>query len=126
MGPLRRHLRLIAAAATAGAVVGSGVLAAVLSADAQPSRGAQALRLALVGSQAEGRARAAGVKGGLTRDYKRGSRVTAKASATASAMFGQPTIAGIGGWGFEVDLRLDPSNASRIYMSAPDSASADS
>src|SRR3954447_563968 len=125
MGPLRRHLRLIAAAATAGAVVGSGVLAAVLSADARPSGDAQALRLALVGSQAEGSARAAGVKGGLTRDYKRGLRVTAKASAAATATFGQPTIAGIGGWGFEVDLRLDPSNASVLYMSAPDSANSD-
>ena len=42
-------------------------------------------------------------------------------TAAASATFGQPTIAGIGGWGFEADLRLDPSNANRLYMSAPDS-----
>ncbi|MFL6018577.1 MAG: hypothetical protein ACJ74V_13695 [Gaiellaceae bacterium] len=125
MGPLRRHLRLIAAAATAGAVVGGGVLAAVLSTDARPSGGAQALRLALAGGESERSAGIASVKGGLTRDYTSGTRVTASASSMA-ATFGQPTIAGIGGWGFEVDLRLDPSNASRIYMSAPDSASADS
>jgi hypothetical protein len=107
-------------------VVGSGVLAAVLTADGPPSGGTQALRLALAGGETERSAGVASVKGGLTRDYKRGSRVTARASAAASAAFGQPTIAGIGGWGFEVDLRLDPSNASRIYMSAPDSASSDS
>jgi hypothetical protein len=38
--------------------------------------------------------------------------------------FGQPTIA-VSGWGFEADLRLDPSNANRIYMSAPDSGGSD-
>ena len=65
--------------------------------------------------------------GGLTRDYRRGTRVTARlAGAAATNTFGQPTIAGIGGWGFEADLRLDPSNANRLYMSSPDSANADS
>src|SRR5437016_994757 len=33
--------------------------------------------------------------------------------------FGQPTISGIQGNGFEQDLRLDPTNASRLYTSAP-------
>ena len=39
--------------------------------------------------------------------------------------FGHPVMAGIGGSGFEIDLRVDPSNANRIYMSAPGSAGAD-
>jgi len=32
--------------------------------------------------------------------------------------FGQPTISGIQGVGFEQDLRLDPTNANRAYTSA--------
>jgi hypothetical protein len=39
--------------------------------------------------------------------------------------FGVPTIAGVGGWGFEADLRLDPSNSARVYMSSPDSGGSD-
>ena len=39
--------------------------------------------------------------------------------------FGQPTIAGIAGWGFEADLRLDPTNANRVYISSPDSGGSD-
>ncbi len=38
--------------------------------------------------------------------------------------FGQPIISGIGGSGFEQDLRVDPSNPSRIYTSAPGTLSA--
>jgi hypothetical protein len=33
--------------------------------------------------------------------------------------FGQPTIAGIQGTGFEPDLRIDPSNMARLYASVP-------
>ncbi|HMG05377.1 MAG TPA: hypothetical protein VK581_07940 [Chthoniobacterales bacterium] len=47
------------------------------------------------------------------------------AVAFAPPTFGQPIISGIGGTGFEQDLRLDPSNASRVYTSAPGTASAD-
>ena len=39
--------------------------------------------------------------------------------------FGHPVIAGIGGTGFEESLRIDPTNASRIYTSVPGSAGAD-
>ncbi len=39
--------------------------------------------------------------------------------------FGHPIISGIGGVGFEQDLRLDPSNANRLYTSAPGTLSAD-
>ncbi|MEP6922731.1 MAG: hypothetical protein ABI967_16555 [bacterium] len=38
--------------------------------------------------------------------------------------FGHPVISGIGGVGFEQDLRLDPSNPNRLYTSAPGTASA--
>jgi hypothetical protein len=37
--------------------------------------------------------------------------------------FGQPTISGIQGVGFEQDLRLDPTNANRVYTSVPGSLS---
>ncbi|MDP9099332.1 MAG: hypothetical protein M3N48_10130, partial [Verrucomicrobiota bacterium] len=39
--------------------------------------------------------------------------------------FGNPVMAGIGGSGFEIDLRSDPSNGSRLYMSAPGALSSD-
>ena len=39
--------------------------------------------------------------------------------------FGQPTISGIQGVGFEQDLRLDPTNANRLYTSVPGSLSSD-
>jgi hypothetical protein len=39
--------------------------------------------------------------------------------------FGQPTISGIQGVGFEQDLRLDPTNSNRLYTSVPGSLSSD-
>ena len=39
--------------------------------------------------------------------------------------FGQPTISGIQGVGFEQDLRLDPTNPDRAYTSVPGSLSSD-
>jgi hypothetical protein len=44
---------------------------------------------------------------------------------TATITFGQPTISGIQGVGFEQDLRLDPTNANRVYTSVPGSLSSD-
>ncbi len=46
-------------------------------------------------------------------------------SGTAAITFGQPTISGIQGVGFEEDIRLDPTNAQRVYMSVPGSLSSD-
>ena len=43
----------------------------------------------------------------------------------APVSFGHPVISGIQGTGFEQDLRLDPSDAQRVYTSVPASASAD-
>ncbi|MDQ1495088.1 MAG: hypothetical protein QOG69_1571, partial [Actinomycetota bacterium] len=52
--------------------------------------------------------------------------VTAQAAATPQAPpFGQPTISGIQGVGFEQDLRLDPTNPNRLYTSVPGSLSSD-
>jgi hypothetical protein len=44
--------------------------------------------------------------------------------AIGTPTFGHPIISGIGGVGFEQDLRLDPSNPARVYTSAPGTASA--
>ncbi len=43
----------------------------------------------------------------------------------APLTFGHPIISGIGGVGFEQGLRVDPSNASRLYTSVPGSLSSD-
>src|SRR3977135_686060 len=43
----------------------------------------------------------------------------------AAPTFGQPTISGIQGVGFEQDLRLDPSDPNRVYTSAAAALSLD-
>lgn len=45
-------------------------------------------------------------------------------AASAPPTFGHPVISGIGGVGFEQNLRTDPSNANRLYTSAPGTLSA--
>src|SRR4030088_542218 len=45
------------------------------------------------------------------------------ARAQSPPTFGQPTISGIQGVGFEQDLRLDPTNPNNVYTSAPGSLS---
>ena len=52
-------------------------------------------------------------------------RSTAAAATAAPPTFGHPVIAGIAGRGFEPDLRVEPSNPNRIYMSAPGALSSD-
>lgn len=54
----------------------------------------------------------------------RNTTTTAAATATAPT-FGHPVIVGIGGNGFEEDLRVDPSNPLRVYTSVPASLSSD-
>jgi hypothetical protein len=49
----------------------------------------------------------------------------AHAVTSPTPTFGQPTISGIQGVGFEQDIRLDPTNANRVYTSAPGSLSSD-
>jgi hypothetical protein len=47
----------------------------------------------------------------------------AQAAAPPLPTFGQPTISGIQGVGFEQDLRLDPTSSNRLYTSVPGSLS---
>ena len=111
-------------------VVG-GVLAASLigGADRAPAPTAAGLRLALVratGSD-EGRATTGSAPAGRSSliAFPRGHRIYATTSkggpGSSTPSFGQPTIVAVAGWGFEPDLRLDPSNANRLYISSPDS-----
>jgi hypothetical protein len=58
------------------------------------------------------------------RNFTAGRAVTT-AVTSPTLIFGQPTIAGINGVGFEASLRLDPSNSSRMYESVPGSLSSD-
>ena len=51
--------------------------------------------------------------------------VAGPTAPTATPGFGNPIMAGIGGSGFEIDLRGDPSNGNRLYMSAPGALSSD-
>ena len=39
--------------------------------------------------------------------------------------FGHPVISGVGGYGFEQDIRLDPTDPNIVYTSAPDALSSD-
>ncbi len=54
-----------------------------------------------------------------------GAVSSAEAVTSNLPTFGQPTISGIQGMGFEQNLRLDPTNPDRVYTSAPGSASSD-
>lgn len=47
------------------------------------------------------------------------------AAVITAPTFGHPVMAGVGGNGFEADLRVDPSNPNRMYESAPGSLSSD-
>jgi hypothetical protein len=54
--------------------------------------------------------------------FPRGTPAAGAAKPAGGIAFGQPTIAGVAGWGFEPDLRGDPTDPNRIYTSSPDSA----
>jgi hypothetical protein len=117
-------------AAAALVVVGASAVFLLAGAGAHARPTATALRLSLlraVGGDPDadaGTTRSAPTGSrGVTR-FLRGTKVRALAGSPALT-FGEPTIAGVGGWGFEADLRLDPSSASRIYMSSPDSGGSD-
>jgi hypothetical protein len=55
--------------------------------------------------------------------FKQGFTVAAARTSGSALVFGQPTISGIQGVGFEEDIRLDPTNSNRIYTSVPGSLS---
>src|SRR4051812_8654327 len=54
-----------------------------------------------------------------------GPQAQAAAPPPGAPTFGQPTISGIQGVGFEQDLRLDPTDSKRVYTSVPGSLSSD-
>jgi len=114
----------------AGSLIVLGVVAALLQArDSRPDESARsvALRLALLRA-AGGEADRASSEPGASKPgvrslvrFPRGTPAAAVAKPANGVAFGQPTIAGVAGWGFEPDLRSDPADPHRIYMSAPDS-----
>src|SRR5438132_5147791 len=55
----------------------------------------------------------------------RGAPAVRADSPPPAPIFGQPTISGIQGVGFEQDLRLDPTNPNRVYTSVPGALSSD-
>lgn len=48
-----------------------------------------------------------------------------RSAVTNAPTFGHPVISGIGGNGFEQDIRLDPTDPNRVYSSSPGSLSSD-
>lgn len=58
-------------------------------------------------------------------DASGATSVGGPAIAVPLPTFGNPVMAGLGGSGFEIDLRVDPSDGSRMYMSAPGALSSD-
>ncbi len=56
---------------------------------------------------------------------RRNNYKTAIAQPADAPTFGEPIISGIGGFGYEENLRLDPTDPTRIYTSVPGSAAAD-
>src|SRR5438874_3061285 len=122
------------------AVVGTGVVlsctAAALHFDSGSSRAKDArglrLELALRSHSAEvergsaaGPARAARPSALRFAVGSTVARARLRASVAGAPTFGQPTISGVAGVGFEQDLRLDPASAQRVYTSVPGSLSSD-
>jgi hypothetical protein len=108
-----------AIAALAVALVGGITLSVALSNGAAPHRPPAALRLSILNTAAD---RGGGMRPVVGRTAAVASPAAARSVAATSGgtlAFGQPTMAGVNGFGFEVDLRLDPTNANTIYMSAP-------
>jgi hypothetical protein len=118
--------------ATMIAVAGAAAATAVVSwPHGAPKRSAKQLELAIrrigAGDEDEGDA-GRPVHAGRLSPYAFAAATPAKVGrvvARGLPRFGQPTIAGIGGFGFEADLRLDPSDSSRIYESVPGTGGAD-
>ena len=119
----RRVPRGRAVAATVIAVAGAAALATALSPAAPPRRDAKALQLSIVRAAIEHDADARGAA--LPRTARPShivfrpsrSRVARLAASGGAPTFGQPTMSGVGGFGFEADLRLDPSDPNKIYTS---------
>jgi hypothetical protein len=88
-----------------------------------PTRATQS-GVRLAESESPALARRPGTPRPVTAPYGTHPRTDA-VRAAGDPVFGQPTIVGVQGYGFEEDLRLDPTNANRMYTSSPDSLSSD-
>ena len=104
--------------AAIGAVVAFAILRG--GGDENVSRSARALGPSIVDEQSQLTRRPA-VFRPITTPQPASDRV----HAAGDPVFGQPTIVGIQGNGFEEDLRLDPSDTDTMYTSAPASLSSD-
>jgi hypothetical protein len=62
---------------------------------------------------------------GFAGNSSRGFASPASVTQSLPPTFGHPVISGIGGNGYEVDLRLDPTDPNRVYMSAPGALDSD-
>src|SRR4051812_35651993 len=95
----------------------AGISLAFLSVAAPHTRPAGRLKLAAENLKLRPNALATNLR--ITRQFP------SRALALGGPTFGNPVISGIGGTGFEEDLRLDPSNPNRLYTSVPGTLSAD-
>ena len=110
------RVNLVAQGVRIGAIAAC-CLAALAGLTGEPDRRSSgpALRLALLhavaGDPDEARPPShVGKAARLALVFPRGVDVAARiAKGSSPPTFGQPTIAGVGGWGFEADLRLDPT-----------------
>ena len=123
--PRRGALVLGAALLCVGAAAG----AAAVWPSRPPQVSAARLELAIRSAAGERDARPAVpvVKGRLSSFAFRAGKPAAVTRSLSAGLptFGQPTIAGIGGFGFEANLRLDPSDPSKVYESVPGTGGAD-
>jgi hypothetical protein len=111
-----------AIAALAVALAGGITLSIALSGGTPSRRAPAALRLSILSAAADRDGGMRPVVGRAAAASTVASPAAARAVAATSGgalAFGQPTMAGVNGFGFEADLRLDPTNANTIYMSAP-------
>src|SRR5205807_8960074 len=116
----------------AALLIGSGIAATVRWTQSSSHDGTHALRLSILHAFADADANDATDARPLRRSRPSALRFQAvrpvkvgRLAAGSAPTFGQPTISGVGGFGFEADLRLDPSNSSRIYTSVPGTGGAD-
>jgi hypothetical protein len=121
-------MRSRAALASRIAIVTAVGLAVALLLTGGPQRQATAPRLAAVAKSDPDAhlafARQARVTLTAGRRFTAGQTVKA-GTGGSTPVFGDPTIAGVGGVGFEASLRLDPSDPNRMYESVPGSLSSD-
>ncbi len=124
--------RSVAVALVTATAVVAVAFAPGLSGASHARTHADSLRLALLDATAGETDASAGQqvgappgRRGVTR-FPRGTAAEARlAKRPPARTFAVPSLAGVAGWGFEADLRPDPSNANRLYISSPDSGGSD-